>query len=207
MIQVKEKPCKGIGKAKGHGCGKTTMHRIHGLGKMCGCYSDWLLNSEAGKIKLEKARLKAIKPRKDLERARVERKSKESLMWLINSTITACHNYIKARDKHKPCISCQEPWHSDFHAGHFYKAELFTTIKFHEHNINGQCPGCNIYKSGNESQYRVNLPLRIGEEAFNEINRLALLDKQIDFKYDRQTLIETRKYYKDKLKSINHESK
>lgn len=48
----KEKPCKGTGIAKGYGCGVKTYHRIYGLGKMCGCYSGWLLNTDAGKLKL-----------------------------------------------------------------------------------------------------------------------------------------------------------
>lgn len=55
MIEIKPKPCNGTGLAKGYGCGHKTIHRIYGLGKMCGCYSNWLLNSEAGKLKLQKA--------------------------------------------------------------------------------------------------------------------------------------------------------
>lgn len=201
MIKPKEKPCKGIGIAKGYGCGKPTIHRVNGLGKMC-CYADWLYNSEQGKIKLQKAIIKATKPRLELRKAEQESKKNKSLFYLIQNTVNICHEYIKLRDKYKPCISCQSAWHSDFQAGHFYKAELFSTLKFNELNVNGQCPGCNIYKEGNESEYRVNLPNRIGIENYRELERLASIDKQIDFKWDRQKLIETRDYYKKLIKDL-----
>ncbi len=106
------------------------------------------------------------------------------------------------RDKGKPCISCGTPWHQDFQAGHFYKAELFSTIKFHELNIHGQCVQCNIRKEGNESEYRVNLPQRIGKENFDHLNHLAVIDKKTDFKWDRETLLEIRKYYRKKIKKL-----
>lgn len=202
MIEHKSKPCKGTGKAKGYGCNKPTLHRVYGLGKMCGCYSDWLLNSEQGKIKLQKSIIKATKPRRELEKAASERKTRNSLETLKENVKTVCHTYIKLRDKYKPCITCGQPWHSDFQAGHFYKAELFSTIKYHELNINGQCQGCNIRKDGNESQYRVNLPSRIGIDNYRELERLASLEKQTNFKWDRSELNNIRNYYKQKLKEL-----
>ena len=54
MIEVKEKPCLGMGIAKGYGCGHKTKHRIYGLGKMC-CYPNWLLTSDNGKVKMAKS--------------------------------------------------------------------------------------------------------------------------------------------------------
>lgn len=204
MIKPKEKPCKGTGLAKGYGCGKMTKHRVYGLGKMC-CYSGWLLNSENGKIKLEKARLKATKPRREFEDFKKERKKRDNLSQLIDSTKKVCHEYIRLRDKGKPCISCGTPWHQDFQAGHFYKAELFSSIKFHEFNINGQCPQCNLRKEGNEGGYRINLPERIGKENFELLNELAALDKQTDFKWDRVALIEIRSYYRKKIKELKND--
>ena len=201
MIEPKEKPCKGEGIAKGYGCGKMTKYRVYGLGKMC-CYADWLLNSENGKIKLAKAQLKATKPRREFEQFKKERKKRMSLQTLLDSVKKVCHEYIRLRDKGKPCISCGTPWHQDFQAGHFYKAELFSTIKFHEFNIHGQCVQCNIRKEGNESEYRVNLPQRIGKENFDHLNHLAVIDKKTDFKWDRETLIEIRKYYREKIKKL-----
>ena len=201
MIKIKLKQCKGTGKAKGYGCGKDTIHRVYGLGKMC-CYADWLLNSENGKILLQKATLKASKPRLELEKMRVERKEGKSLSTLIKNVSIVCHEYIRERDKYMPCISCGEPWNDKHQAGHFYKAELFSTLKFNEFNINNQCQGCNLYNEGNESQYRVNLPGRIGLENYRELERLASLEKKTSHKWDRSELNKLRNYYKLKLKEL-----
>jgi len=206
MIKHKSKPCKGNANAKGYGCGKPTLHRVYGLGKMCGCYSDWLLNSEQGKIKLQKSIIKATAPRlkaeKELEEARVAKRKRTGLGWLIKNTVIACHEYIRARDKGKNCISCQQPYNPDHQAGHYFKSELFSTIKFNEDNIHGQCKGCNLMKEGNESQYRVNLPNRIGKERFEALNHLASNEKKVSHKWEREDLKQIRAYYKSKLKEL-----
>src|SRR5690606_12394957 len=142
MIQTKSKPCKGNGIAKGYGCGKPTLHRVYGLGKMC-CYSDWLLNSEQGKIKLQKSILKASKPRLDFEKASRAEKEQNTLKNLLTNIRMQLHAYIRNRDKGKNCISCGVIWNDKFEAGHFYKAELYSNLKFDKYNINGQCFRCN----------------------------------------------------------------
>lgn len=201
MIEPKPKPCKGTGQAKGYGCGKITKYRVYGLGKMC-CYANWLLTSENGKIKLAKAELKVTKDRRELEAVKEEKKQRNGLATLLKSVRDVCHKYVRLRDKGKPCISCGEPYHKDHQAGHFYKAELFSSIKFNEDNIHGQCVQCNIRREGNESEYRVRLPNRIGKEKFEKLNDLAALDKQINHKWDREELKRIRSYYNQKLKEI-----
>lgn len=206
MIQVKEKPCKGItAETKGLGCGKLmpASYRVHGLGKMCGCYSDWLLNTEAGRIKLEKATLKATKPRKELEEARKEKKQRQRLPALLESTKQAVHKYIRARDKGKPCISCGTPWHSDFQAGHCYKAELYSTLKFDFDNIHGQCVKCNIRKEGNESAYHIHLPDRIGKQRYERLKKRAALDNQTSHKWEREKLLKIKTQAKTLYKYLN----
>lgn len=206
MLEPKKKPCKGTGKAKGYGCGKLTPYRVYGLGKMC-CYSNWLLNSENGKIKLQKAMLKATKPRRELEQLSKEDKNRKGLATLLKNTVRVCHEYIRLRDYGKNCISCNEPYLKNHQAGHFYKAELFSTIKFDELNIHGQCVKCNIRKEGNESEYRVNLPKRIGVDNFNKLNHLASLEKKTLFKWDREELKKIRTYYNNKIKEFKNERK
>lgn len=198
---MKTKKCKGTGKAAGYGCSKLTKYRVYGLGKMC-CYSDWLLNSENGKIQLEKITLKVTKPRKDFENFKKEKKYEDGLATLLNSVKNTCHKYIRLRDKGKPCISCGNPYKENHQAGHFYKAELYSTIKFNEYNINGQCEKCNLREEGNESGYRINLPYRIGNEKFKELNKLAEFDKKIFHKWDREVLKGIRNYYTKKIKEL-----
>lgn len=199
------KKCKGIGKAHGvSGCGTKTLYRKYGL--CTTCLSEFYREDERGKIIVQKSIIKAVSPRlkaqKDLEIASQERKQKNRLESLKVNVRTVCHNYIKLRDKNKPCISCGQPWHKDFHAGHFYKAELYSSLKYDEQNIHGQCQGCNLRKEGNLSPYAVSLPNRIGAVLFKELNDKAALEKQTNFKWDRQTLAEIRKYYQLKIKQL-----
>lgn len=201
MIEKKAKKCKGIGKAYGfESCGKETLYRKYGL---CDpCRRDWLMNDERGKIELEKATIQATKPRKEFQKFKKERKDRTSLTTLLESVKNVCHKYIRLRDENKPCISCNAPYHSEHQAGHFYKAELFSSIKFHELNINGQCVQCNIRRAGNESEYRIELPKRIGLKNFSELNRLADLDHRTRHKWDREELIKIRSYYQKMLKDL-----
>ena len=201
MVKIKEKPCKGMGKAKGfESCGYLFFKRTYGLCQKC--YSKWLLTTPEGKEKLSKATLKATKPRRDLEKARAEKKEYKSLGWLLINTRTICHDYIKLRDKGKPCVSCNQPWSKDHQAGHWKKAELFSTLKFDERNIHNQCEGCNLFNDGNVQEYGNRIHLRIGREGKKELEHLAELDKQINFKWDRLQLVETRDYYKAKIKEL-----
>jgi len=210
---LKEKKCKGTGKALGFGCGDLVpvekhgkANRIYGIGLSCGCYSKWLQETPEGKQKVLSHTLKATKNSRDLETAKKDKKKKNSLETLKVNVRNVCHNYIKLRDRHKPCISCGESWHSDFQAGHYQKAELFSTLKYDEFNIHGQCEGCNIRKDGNLSLYTVNLPKRIGLEEFKKLQYRASLEKRTDFKWDREDLIGIRKYYQEKIKELKANS-
>jgi len=206
---IDSKICKGVGKAAGSGCGKMVAvikygkaNRKFGLGLDCRCYSTWLQTTDVGKELLSKHTLNATKTTREFKEFEKEEKTRKSLSWLLKNTVIACHEYIRLRDKGKACISCQEPYNSGHQAGHYYKAEKFSNIKFNEFNINGQCVGCNIRKDGNESEYRVHLPKRIGLENVQELDRLSKEYKILGFKWDREKLIETRKYYLTKIKEL-----
>lgn len=204
----KEKTCKkGIGRALGfEGCntirkvslyGKTNFK--YGLGIDCRCYSKWLTTTEKGKEILNKTISRVKEPREILEKYREESKKNKSLSYLIQNTVNLCHKYIKLRDKGKPCISCNSNWHNDFHAGHFYKAELYTTLKLNEYNINAQCQKCNLFYDGNEGGYRIGLINRYSKQFLNDLDSLALLDKKERFKWDRNELKKIQEYYKNKI--------
>jgi len=199
---IKEKKCKGTGKAKGWGCDSLTDVRKRKYGLCMSCYATWLYSSEDGLKMVESAKLKATKPRIELEKATKDTKDRIGLTSLIKSVVNVCHKYIRARDKGKPCISCLTSWNKDFQAGHFKKAELFTSIKLHEHNINGQCQQCNLRKDGNESEYSINLPKRIGQDNYKELVRLAELDHSLNFKWDREELKKIRTEYNNKIKNL-----
>ena len=205
MIKPKEKPCKGTGKASGHGCGGKSMNRKFGLGIECKCYQKWLYGSDQGLEYVKKITLKVTKPRIELEKATKEVKENKSLSYLLTNVKNACHKFVKLRDYKKPCISCGVPYNDKFQAGHFYKAELFSNLKFDENNIHGQCFGCNNFKEGNESGYRVGLIQRYGIDYVNELDEKAKNYKKNTFIWDREELEKIRAYYSYKIK--NHEKR
>ena len=60
MIEIKAKPCKGIGKANGVvGCGTVTKQRTFGL--CSNCLHDFLFTTDAGKLEFSKISLQAKK--------------------------------------------------------------------------------------------------------------------------------------------------
>jgi hypothetical protein len=196
MIQIKEKPCNGIGKAKNFkGCETITLFRKHGL--CMNCYPKFLLNDERGKVIMYKTINNVQKPRKDLERVGLEDKERTALKKAHSTTKTAVHAYVRARDEGKPCISCGNEWKPNFHAGHGYKAETYETLKYHLHNINGQCEQCNLRKDGDFAGYSLNLPDRIGLENYNELVRLAGIDKQRSKVWNLDNLKEVRNLIKE----------
>lgn len=202
---IQEKKCKGMGQAHGFGCGKLTLAKTRKYGLCPSCYPDWLLNSDAGKVKMHKAINQVQKPRLEFEKALKEKNDRKGITTLIQSVVTVFHQYVRERDKHKPCIACNTPWKEDFQASHYYKAELYSTLKFHEDNVHSGCMECNLRKEGNLSKYAVNLPLRIGTEKFEILNELAALEKKTRFKWCREELREIRDKYKVKLKELKNQ--
>jgi len=197
---IKEKKCKGQGIAFGFGCGKMTKveNRVYGLGKMCGCYSNWLLNSANGKIKMQQSILKVQKPRLEFEKAEKDLKEKKGISGALLVTKTLVHAYVRERDKGKPCISCGVKWNPDFQCGHHYKSETFTTLRFNLDNLAGQCVRCNIFLEGNFDNYALNLPYRIGIKKYNDLQSLASIDKQFSKVWNLENLKEIR----DKIKIL-----
>ena len=199
-MKVKQKKCKGTGQATGFGCGE--LKDIFRYGLCISCYPKWLYNTPEGLLKIERATIKAKAPRLELEQLVKEDKERKSIGTLLKQLEKVCHEYIRLRDKYKPCISCGAPWQHNFQAGHFYKAELFPSIRFNEFNISGQCTQCNLRKDGNWSGYSLNLPIIIGQDKYEELAFLANQEKKTDFKWDRSEIKELITYYRSKLKEL-----
>ena len=173
---------------------KVYAHK-YGYCKKNGCLSWYYLNDTVGQERLQKATLKATKSRRELEEAKKEHKISRTLTWLKREVQKACHRYVRQRDRHKPCISCGAEWHSGFQAGHYYKAELYSLLKYLEANIHGQCPKCNIYDEGALNGFRLGLILRYGEDYVEALDELAMQCKQTKHKWDRIELREKLLYF------------
>jgi hypothetical protein len=117
-----------------------------------------------------------VKARKAL--AQVERREikvrKEKLKSRadhLREAQAAVNEYVRLRDAHLPCISCDStPSDHDlmtgsrWDAGHYRSVGACPELRFEPLNIHRQCVKCNRNLSGNAVEYRICLVQRIGAE-------------------------------------------
>lgn len=136
---------------------------------------------------------------KEKEWKKTKAKKKEELMSLSDYLKIAqqvFNQYINARDKGKPCISCGKPINGRVNASHYYNANNHYNLRFDENNVHSSCITCNQYLSGNLIEYRFGLIERIGVELVEELDREARKTR----KFSIDELKEIVSLYKQKLK-------
>jgi hypothetical protein len=113
--------------------------------------------------------------------------------------------WTRERDKHLPCISCNVETTTQWDGGHYFKAELYSGLIFHEDNCHKQCSRCNNELHGNEANYRMGLVKKIGLERVQwlEDNK----DRLRQYKYTKEELISIKNKYKQKLKELKQQNK
>ena len=123
---------------------------------------------------------------------------------LLRKAQTAFNAYIRARDKGKPCISCDKPLDggaNTFDAGHYRSVGSAPHMRFVEDNCHGQCKHCNNWLAGNHVEYRKRLLERIGER------QLELLESDNTLrKYTKEGLEEIAKQYREETRRLEKES-
>jgi hypothetical protein len=105
--------------------------------------------------------------------------------------------WVRQRDQGLPCISCNNVNPVQWHAGHYFQAELYSGMIFNEDNVHAQCSRCNDLYSGNLIEYRIGLINRYGEQFVIDLEAVAK-DKRV-YKYTKEELIEIAKHYKSLL--------
>ena len=132
---------------------------------------------------------------KNWKKEKKELKEKlETVQSLTKKAQTYFNAYIRARDKHKTCVSCDKPLGSKFDAGHYYSAGGFGSVRFNELNVHGQCVYCNQHLHANLLNYQIGIEQRIGGEALIELHEQA---HQVR-KYTREELRDIIEIYKRK---------
>lgn len=190
-MKPKEKKCKGLGIAQGQGCGDMALFRKYGL---CNeCLRDFYINTPEGMEKVVKSTLKVSAPRKSLEKAFKTDKETKGIQAALSLTKQVVHEMVRLRDKGRPCVACGCQWNVEFHACHVYAANSYKSIRYHFHNLHGGCINCNIFLNGNETQYLINLPKRIGDKNFKSLKKLAELDAKFNKHWTKHELSEIRK--------------
>lgn len=110
------------------------------------------------------------------------------------------NEYIRKRDKGKPCISCGKV--RELQAGHFYSVKMYDGLRFDELNCHGECVGCNGFDDMHLLSYAENLKERIGESAFNVLKLRAWNYKANGYKWTRSELEELIEKFKNKIKEL-----
>lgn len=198
-MQLKEKKCKGIGKASSvNGCGKLTKFRKFGL--CSSCLSDFLFNTDCGKLIFNKINLKIKSDKEKAFKSDLRQKLK-TIGEYKQEARKVFQKWIRMRDNDKPCISCNTITAEMFDAGHFYKAELYSGLIFNENNCHKQCRKCNRFLNGNELNYRKGLINRYGIDFVNQLDIIA--DENRVKKYTKEELIAKKLQYEIKIKEFN----
>ena len=123
---------------------------------------------------------------------------------LLRKAQTAFNAYIRARDKGKPCISCDKPLDggaNTFDAGHYRSVGSAPHMRFVEDNCHGQCKHCNNWLAGNHVEYRKRLLERIGER------QLELLESDNTLrKWTKEGLEQIAEHYRAEARRLAKES-
>lgn len=117
----------------------------------------------------DKAR-KAIDQRKRRE-IKVRKEKLKSRSDYMREAQAEFNTYIRLRDQHLPCISCDSlPSDHDlitgsrWDAGHYRSVGACPELRFEPLNVHRQCVKCNRNLSGNAVEYRIRLVQRIGAD-------------------------------------------
>ena len=106
----------------------------------------------------------------DRARRRIDRDRRDRVKTLSErhrEAQGAFNKYIRVRDRALPCVSCGAI-QGQFHAGH-YRTTKVSQLRYNTWNVHKQCAQCNMMKSGNITEYRIELVRRIGEDRVLEL--------------------------------------
>jgi len=210
MIKNKEKPCKGLGKAKGFGCGRNTFFRKLGLGINCKCYQEFLrssngqsyLNTAMNKAKSISKAEKKDKDKKIRESLKTKSDYEKDLQKEINTI-------IRLIDKGSVCISTLKPLNDKFDAGHYFSVGSTPTLRFNLFNIYAQSVHANQHLSGDSINFIEGIRFMYGKEHAEYVSGLRARYKLIKLYIDdiKEKIIIARDIVKRlKLLTVNLDS-
>jgi len=146
---IKPKPCKGC---------KSLFMPARPLARVCSphCAQTVVNQANAKKAKLlESANRKETKAKLEKLKTRAT---------LAKEAQTAVNLYVRLRDAHLGCASCDRPasWDGQWHASHFRSVGAASGLRFNLWNIHKACSICNNHLSGNLGSYGPRLVAKIG---------------------------------------------
>jgi hypothetical protein len=119
-------------------------------------------NQQLARKAIDQRERREIKVRKEKLKSRADH---------LREAQTAVNEFVRLRDAHLPCISCDSmPSDHDlitgsrWDAGHYRSVGACPELRFEPLNIHRQCVKCNRNLSGNAVEYRIRLVIRIGAD-------------------------------------------
>ena len=112
------------------------------------------------------------------------------------------NEFIRLRDKDKPCISCGQ--FKDLQAGHFYCVKGYDGLRYDEDNCFGECSYCNCFDESHLIGYNAHLLERIGLERFKMLQEKAIAYKKNGYKWSRSEIEEMIKHYKTRINELSN---
>lgn len=200
-IKPKEKACVGINKAKGvKGCGKETRYRTFGL---CNdCLSDFLFETDAGKLIMEKRVIPKANVIVKKDKKRSDAKIRENITGVpeLKKALEKIVNKICLRiDADCGCISCGGM--TTPQAGHYHTVQSNGSIRYHLHNLNRQDYNCNCAKGGNINAYDNGL-INVYGKTYWEYVKFEIVAQNALIQFRKPDLIIYIQKAKEFLKSI-----
>lgn len=164
---ISSKKCKGSGKAKDSGCDIMSEKRTYGLCNKC--YIEWLLNSENGKLKMERSRLKAkrIVDREDRFKRKMEKENVSDYKSKLQDKV---NEIVRLIDSGLPCLA-KGTHAKQMHAGHVYSRGSNATMRYNLHNIHRQSAQSNHFQN-EDGLLREGLVNEYGQKYFDFISEL-----------------------------------
>jgi hypothetical protein len=114
--------------------------------------------------------------KKDLAVRKKELLTKGDYIKILQQLV---NRFVRNRDGNY-CISCDKPINGKTDAGHLFSVGNYPSVRFDLRNINSQCISCNQFNGGSILEYRENLIKKIGQEQFDELDKLAHQNRIFD---------------------------
>ncbi len=124
----------------------------------CGlAIADQPANQKKARMAIEQRERREIKVRKEQIKSRAD---------YAKEAQAAINRYVRLRDAHLGCISCDKPasWQGQWHCSHFRSVGAAPHLRFNLLNMHKACSVCNNHLSGNIAGYRPRLIEKIGME-------------------------------------------
>jgi hypothetical protein len=114
--------------------------------------------------------VRTLEQKKEGKRLKLQKESLLTHSDYLKMLQQVFNSYVRKRDEDKGCITCGTSLKGrKFDAGHFFSVGAYPNIRFDEDNCHGQCVPCNQHKHGNQGEYFIQLPKRIGMDRFNDL--------------------------------------